>query len=256
MKGDAILRIDKLSKRFGGLWAIRDVSFDVPKGRVKALIGPNGAGKTTLFNLVTGLDEATYGNILFMGQKLGGMKTYQRAALGLSRTFQIPQVFRNMTVLENVLVGRHLHGRSGLLDGLLSTPRSRREDRMMREFSLGLLEKVGLSDKADEEAGNLAYGEIKFLEIARALASQPNVLLLDECAAGLTAQESDEIGTLLSGLRDEGMTIFLVEHDMRMVMSLSDEIVVLNFGEKIAEGQPKEIREDFKVIEVYLGTEE
>ena len=253
---ECILSIRSLSKKFGGLAAVNDVSFEVPKGVIKSVIGPNGAGKTTLFNLITGLDVPTSGDILFLNEQITGLKPHQRASRGLSRTFQIPQIFGNMTVLENVLIGRHLHGQSGFFDGLLSTPRCRRENREMREYGLSLLERVGLVEKAEDEAGSMAYGEIKLLEIARALASGPKFLLLDECAAGLNAKESSEIAALVTGLRADGVTMLLVEHDIRMVMDLSDEIVVLDFGLKIAEGTPEQIQEDPMVIKVYLGTED
>jgi len=249
----SILRIQNLTKNFGGLLAVKNVSFDVAYGLIKAIIGPNGAGKTTLFDLITGLERPASGQIYFGGKDITRLKPYQRAAIGLSRTFQVPRIFENMSVLENVLIGRHMQGRAGLLDGLLNTRRSRKEDRAMRSYCLHLLEQVGLVDKAEEEAGNLPYGQIKTLEIARAMASEPKLLLLDECAAGLTPQEANEIAAIVDAVRGEGVTVLMVEHDMRLVMSLSDEIVVLNFGEKIAEGMPNEIQEDQKVIKVYLG---
>jgi branched-chain amino acid transport system ATP-binding protein len=255
MRGEAILSIEGISKSFGGLRALSNVSFQVPVGAIKAVIGPNGAGKSTLFNLITGLNPPLCGRIVFDGCYLNGLKPNRRAALGLARTFQTPQIFENMTVLENVLVGRHRHGKAGLFAALFYTSRSRREDLVMRNHCLEVLEKVGLVDKAHEDAGNLACGQLKLLEMARALALDPKILLLDEFAAGLTRKETAHMMTIVRGIRDEGVTVLLVEHDMHLVMNLSDEIVVLNFGEKIAEGTPDEIQRDERVIEVYLGTE-
>jgi branched-chain amino acid transport system ATP-binding protein len=254
MRGEAILSIEGVSKSFGGLMAVSNLSFQVPSGAIKAVIGPNGAGKSTLFNLITGLEPLLSGRIVFDGCHLNGLKPNRRAALGLARTFQTPQIFENMTVLENVLVGHHIHGKAGLFAALLYTGRSRREDLAMRNHCFDMLEKVGLADKAHEDAGNLACGQLKLLEMARALAMNPKVVLLDEFAAGLTRKETEHMMTVVRGIRDEGVTVLLVEHDMHLVMNLSDEIVVLNFGEKIGEGTPEEIQRDEKVIETYLGT--
>lgn len=255
MRDESILSVERVSKSFGGLRAVSDLSFGVRAGAIKAVIGPNGAGKSTLFNLVTGLEQPQEGHIMFQGARMNGLPPNRRAALGLARTFQTPQVFENMTVLENVLVGRHLRGKAGLLDALLYTPRSRREDTTMRKHCLEVLEKVGLADKAHEDAGDLACGQMKLLEMARALALNPKILLLDEFAAGLTRMETTQMMEIVRGIRKEGVTVLLVEHDMHLVMNLSDEIVVLNFGEKIGEGTPEEIQNDKKVVEVYLGTE-
>ena len=254
MPQEKIISISHLSKNFGGVNAVFDISFDVPQGAIKAVIGPNGAGKSTLFNLITGIEAPTTGEILFKGQELNNMKPYQRAAIGLSRTFQTPQIFGNMTTLENVLVGRHLHGRSGLIGGLLSSSLSRRENREMKDYGLQLLERIGLVDKADELAENLPFGQLKLLEIGRALASEPKLMLLDEFAAGLNKNEADKIVSLVQDVRDEGLTMLVVEHHMRLVMNMSDEIVVMNFGKKIAEGTPHQIQQDRTVIDCYLGS--
>jgi branched-chain amino acid transport system ATP-binding protein len=254
MRGEAILSIDGVSKSYGGLTAVSNLSFQVPAGSIKAVIGPNGAGKSTLFNLITGIEAPVSGSIVFDGCHMNGLKPNRRAALGLARTFQTPQIFENMSVLENVLVGRHLQGKAGLFAALFFTGASRREDLAMRNHCFKVLEKVGLADKAHEGAGDLACGQLKLLEMARALALDPKIVLLDEFAAGLTRKETEHMMTIVRGIRDEGVTVLLVEHDMRLVMNLSDEIVVLNFGEKIGEGTPEEIQRDEKVIEVYLGT--
>lgn len=250
-----MLSIEGVSKSYGGLMAVSNLSFEVPVGAIKAVIGPNGAGNSTLFNLITGLDSPLCGRIVFDGCQMNGLKPNRRAGKGLARTFQTPQVFTGMTVLENVLVGRHLHGKADLFAALFFTGGSRREDLAMRNHCFELLEKVGLADRAHENAEDLACGELKLLEMARALAMNPKIVLLDEFTAGLTRQETEHMMTIVRGIRDEGITVLLVEHDMHLVMNLSDEIVVLNFGEKIREGSPEEIQRDERVIEVYLGTE-
>jgi branched-chain amino acid transport system ATP-binding protein len=255
MRGDAMLTIAGVSKSFGGLMAVSNLSFQVPAGAIKAVIGPNGAGKSTLFNLITGLEAQLSGDIVFNGRQMNGLKPNRRAAIGLARTFQTPQIFENMSVLENVLVGHHIKGKAGLFAALLYTGRSRREDEAMRTHCLMVLEKVGLADKAHDDAGDLACGQLKLLEMARALALDPKIVLFDEFAAGLTRKETEHMMTIVRGIRDEGVTVLLVEHDMHLVMNLSDEIVVLNFGEKIGEGTPEEIQKDQRVIEVYLGSE-
>jgi ABC-type branched-subunit amino acid transport system ATPase component len=256
MAKENIISISNLSKNFGGVNAVNDMSFGVPQGAIKAVIGPNGAGKSTLFNLITGIEVPTTGEIRFKDQELNSMKPHQRAAIGLSRTFQTPQIFGNLTVLENILIGRHLHGRSGMIGGLLSTSRARRENREMKEYGLELLERIGLVDKTDELAENLGFGQLKLLEIGRALASEPKLMLLDEFAAGLNQNEADKIVALVQDVRDEGVTMLIVEHHMRLVMNMSDEIVVMNFGEKIAEGTPNQIQQNQTVIDCYLGSED
>jgi len=250
-----LLSIEEVSKRFGGLSAISKLSFQVRERSIKAVIGPNGAGKSTLFNLITGIDSPTAGCIRFGDRILTDLAPNRRAALGMGRTFQTPQIFGEMSVLENVQVGYHLRGRASWLDALLFTRRSRREELETRKRCLATLKKVGLADKADESAGDLACGELKLLEMARALAMGPRLLLLDEFAAGLTRGETEHMMNLVREVRDEGVTVLLVEHDMHLVMNLSDEVVVLNFGAKIAEGSPAEIQRNERVIEVYLGAE-
>jgi branched-chain amino acid transport system ATP-binding protein len=250
-----LLSVDEVSKRFGGLSAISKLSFRVREGSIKALIGPNGAGKSTLFNLITGIDSPSAGQIRFDGLDVTDMVPNRRAALGMGRTFQTPQIFGEMSVLENVQVGYHLRGKASWFDALLFTRRSRREELHTRDLCAAVLEKVGLSAKSHEPAGGLACGELKLLEMARALAMGPRLLLLDEFAAGLTRAETEHMMALVQSVRAEGVTVLLVEHDMHLVMNLSDEIVVLNFGEKVAEGTPEEIRRNERVIEVYLGAE-
>lgn len=252
---DVLLSVDEVAKSFGGLMAISGLSFEVRERTIKAVIGPNGAGKSTLFNLITGIDSPSIGQITLGGRIVNGLKPNRRAAMGMGRTFQTPQIFGEMSVLENVQVGCHLRGRAGWLDALLFTSRSRREEQEMHERCVAILERVGLSDKANEGAGDLACGELKLLEMARALAMDPQLLLLDEFAAGLTRNEAEHMMKLVREIRDDGVTVLLVEHDMHLVMNLSDEIVVLNFGQKIAEGTPEEIQRNEKVIEVYLGSE-
>jgi len=252
---DVLLSVDGVAKSFGGLMAISNLSFQVRERSIKAVIGPNGAGKSTLFNLITVIDSPSVGRIHLGGRVLNGLKPNRRAAMGMGRTFQTPQIFGEMSVLENVQVGCHLRARAGWLDALLFTSRSRREERKMHDRCVAILERVGLSDKANEGAGDLACGELKLLEMARALALGPQLLLLDEFAAGLTRNEAEHMMKLVREIRDDGVTVLLVEHDMHLVMNLSDEIVVLNFGQKIAEGTPEEIQRNEKVIEVYLGSE-
>ncbi len=251
----ALLKALEVRKDFGGLTAVNDVSFDVEEGQIKAIIGPNGAGKTTLFNVINGIDHLTSGTLYLKEHPLHGLKPFQRALLGMSRTFQNLQVFYNMSVIENTMIGRHPKTRSGFMSGLFRTPVSRREEKEIWESAFGKLSLVGLESKALEEAGNLSFGELKLLEIARALATEPVILLLDEPAAGLNPQEADRIMDLILKIREQGTTILLVEHNMRLVMRISDEVLVLNYGRRIAEGPPTEIKNNEQVIEIYLGKE-
>ncbi len=250
-----LLEVRSLTKNFGGLIAVDSVDFKVDSGQIKAIIGPNGAGKTTVFNLLTGIEEPTSGTVLFEGKDITGMKPYRVAALGISRTFQNTRIFANMTALENVMVGRHLRTSTGLLSAMLGTRKSRRENVDSEEMAMSYLKFVGLDDKASVLAEDLPQGERRLLEIARALATEPKLILLDEPAAGLNNFETEQLAESIFRIRDEGITVLLVEHDMGLVMEVSDDVVVLNYGRKIAEGPPFLIRQDENVIQAYLGQE-
>ena len=252
----AILKVQGLAKNYSGVTAISELSFEVEPGRIKSVIGPNGAGKTTLINMITGFLKPSAGEIVFNGRTISGLPPNRVAAQGVARTFQTVELFKGMTVLENVMVGCHGKSRKGLFSSALFLPGVRREEKEIKERSMGYLEQVGLAACARQKAGNLPLGDQKMLEVARALASGPRLLLLDEPAAGLNEKETHRAARIIQGIKKAGATIILVEHDMKMVMSISDEVLVINFGSKISEGPPEVVKRDPAVITAYLGEED
>jgi branched-chain amino acid transport system ATP-binding protein len=251
-----LLEVKDLSRAFGGLQAVNKVSFNVQKDRIKALIGPNGAGKTTLFNLISGMLSPDSGSIIFNGKPVHGLRPYQIASKGLARTFQHIKLFPKMTALENVMLGRHTHSRAGFISSMLSLPWTWKEEKAIREKSLEIMGFLGVSKLAGTEATSLAYGQQRIVELARALACDPALLLLDEPAAGLNMRETAEMAHLITKIREMGITVLIVEHDMSLVMDISDEIIVLSYGEKIADDVPLAIQKNREVIRTYLGEED
>ncbi len=250
---EPLLRVEKITKNFRGLTAVLNVSFDVTAGQIKAMIGPNGAGKTTIFNLLCGFLPLSGGQVGFDGHSIIGLPSHRVAERGLIRTFQNVRLFHHMTVLENVAVGLHRQTRTGFWAGALDLPFAHREEVDVEAKSRAVLKFVGLEAEAQRHASHLPFGQQRLLELGRAFASSPRLLLLDEPAAGLNEQETAQLGELIRRMREAGTTILLVEHDMHLVMGVADEILVLNYGEKIAEGTPREIQNDPAVVVAYLG---
>ena len=251
-----LLSVENLSKRFGGLQAVNEVSFSVTEGSIKALIGPNGAGKTTLFNLISGVITPDSGVINFCGHQVQGLRPHQVASKGMARTFQHIRLFPKMSVLENIMIGRHIHSRAGFIAGMLSIPYTWSEEKKIRNKANEIMAFLELESLAAVEATSLSYGQQRNVELGRALACEPKLLLLDEPAAGLNMSETADLGVLISRIRNTGITVLIVEHDMGLVMDISDEILVLSYGKKIADDIPLAVQSNSEVINVYLGEDD
>ncbi|HYO33273.1 MAG TPA: ABC transporter ATP-binding protein [Nocardioidaceae bacterium] len=253
---DAVLEVDAVTLQFGGLTALDDVSFSIGEGEILGLIGPNGAGKTTCFNVTTGVYTPTKGEVRFRGKSLTGLQRHKITQLGIARTFQNIRLFQSMTALENVLVGADARHKTGVLSALFRLPRHRREETEGHDRAMEILRFMGIDKQANELAANLSYGHQRRLEIARAMGTGPTLLCLDEPAAGFNPAEKHNLMELIRKVRDQGYTVLLIEHDMRLVMGVTDRIVVLEFGRKIAEGSPQDIRDNPAVIAAYLGVDD